>query len=107
MRKSLLFIVLLTFASVMFAKSYTVSIQAPTKVGSVQLAKGSYTLHVDGDKVLFTDDHQKTVSVPAKLNNSATKKFEFTSVEATEKNGQETIKLIHLGGSTTTVEFGD
>lgn len=109
MRKSVLCVGLLAFSSLIFAgtKSYPVTILGPTKVGSVELAKGQYTLQVDGDKAIFTDSHRKTVSVPVKLQNGTGKKYEFTSVEATQKDGGEAIKLIHLAGSTTTVEFGD
>jgi hypothetical protein len=64
-------------------------------------------MHVEGDKAIFTDAKLKSVSVPMKLENGTGKKFEFTSVEATHKDGGDAIKLIHLGGSTTTVEFGD
>jgi hypothetical protein len=109
MRKSLLFVGLLTFSSLMFAgsKTYPVTISEPTKVGSAQLAKGTYTMHVEGDKAVFVNDHQKAVSVAVKLESGAGKKFEYTSVEAAQKDGAETIKLIHLGGSTTTLAFGD
>jgi hypothetical protein len=105
MKKSLLFVGLLTFSSMMFAaaKSYTLTITAPTKVGSAQLAKGNYTMRVEGDKAIFTDEKSKKVSVPVKLETGTGKKFEFTS---TESSG-DAIKLIHLAGSTTTVEFGD
>jgi hypothetical protein len=109
MKKSLLFVGLLTFSSMIFAaaKSYTVTIVAPTKVGTTELAKGSYTLHVEGDKAVFTDAKSKTYAVPVKLETGTGKKFEFTSVESTHKDGGDAIKLIHLAGSTTTVEFGD
>jgi hypothetical protein len=85
------------------AKSYTLTITTPTKVGTTQLAKGSYTLHMEGDKAIFTDAKSKTVSVPVKLETGTGKKFEFTSVESSG----DAIKSIHLAGSTTTVEFGD
>ena len=108
MRKSLLLVGLLTFSSlVLAAKSYSLTIMAPTKVGSAQLAKGTYTMHLEGDKAIFKDEHSKAVSVSVKLENGTGKKFEFTSVEATQKDGGESIKSIHLGGSTTTLEFGD
>lgn len=109
MKKSLLAIGLLTFSSLIFAgtKSYTVTISTPTKVGSVQLSEGKYSLHLDGDKAVFTDGQRKTVSVPTKLENGTGKKFEFTSVESVQKNGGAAITSIHLGGSTTTLEFGD
>ena len=108
MRKSLFVVTLMTLSSlVLFAKSYSLTLVTPTKVGSVQLAKGSYTLSVEGDKAIFKDSHQKTVSVPVKLENGTGKKFENTTVEAVQKDGSDTIKAIRLGGSVTTLEFGD
>lgn len=108
MRKSLLFVGLLTFSSLVFAaKSYDLTIVAPTKVAGVELAKGNYSMHLEGDKAVFKGANSKVVSVPVKLENGAGKKFEYTSVEAVQKGGEDAIKLIHLGGSTTTLEFGD
>jgi hypothetical protein len=108
MRKSLLVIALCTFSSLVFAaKTYNLTLVGPTKVGTVQLAKGSYTMYLDGDKAVFKDAHSKTVEVPVKLDNGAAKKFGYTSVESSQKDGTDAIKSIHLGGSTTTVEFGD
>jgi hypothetical protein len=107
MRKLSLLTALLTFSILAFAaKSYHLTIVAPTKVGSEKLAQGSYILHLEGDKAVFTDG-KTTVSVPVKLANGNGKKFEYTSVEATQKDGTEAIQLIHLEGSTTTLQFGD
>ena|ERR1035438_1104573 len=108
MKKSLLVVTLLTLSSMLLAaKSYSLTIVAPTKVGSVQLAKGSYSMTLEGDKAVFKDSHSKTISVSVKLENGTGKKFEYTSVESIQKDGGDSIKLIHLGGSTTTLEFGD
>jgi hypothetical protein len=108
MRKSLLTVGLLTFSSLVFAaKSYDLILDGPAKVAGVELAKGSYSLHLEGDKAVFKGPHSKEVAVPVKLENSAGKKFEYTSVESTQKDGEDAIKLIHLAGSTTTLEFGD
>jgi len=106
MRKSLLLAALLTFSSLVFAKSYDLILNAPTKVAGVELRSGTYSIRVAGDKVIFKDSNSKEVSVPAKLENGA-KKFAFTSVESLDKGGKDTIKMIHLAGSTTTLEFGD
>ena len=106
MRKSLLFVGLLTFSSlVLSAKTYSLTIMTPTKVGGAQLAKGSYTLQLEGDKAIFKDEHSKSVSVPVKLENGTGKKFGFTTVEAVQKDGADSIKSIHLEGSTTTLDF--
>lgn len=108
MRKSLLTVGLLTFSSLVFAaKSYDLKFIAPTKVAGVELSKGSYTLRIEGDKAIFKASNSKEVTVPVKLDNGAGKKFEYTSVESNKRGGEDAIKLIHLAGSTTTLEFGD
>jgi hypothetical protein len=108
--KTFLLAALLSVASltVASAKSYQIAVDVPAKAGSTQLAKGSYTVQVQGSNAVFTDERNKSVSVPVKLDAGKGKKFEYTSVESTRKDdGTEVIKLIHLGGSTTTIEFGD
>jgi hypothetical protein len=107
MKKTLILAGLLSISSLVFAKSYDIVISTAAKANGTQLAQGTYTVQVEGDKAVFTDEHHKSVSVPVKLDTSATKKFSQTSVEATHKDGTEVIKMIHLGGSTTTLEFGD
>ena len=107
MRKSLLTVGLLTFSSLVFAaKSYDLTVVEPTKVAGVELAKGSYTVRVEGDKAIFKG-HNKEFSVPVKLDTGAAKKFGYTSVESSRKGGEDAIKMIHLSGSTTTLQFGD
>jgi hypothetical protein len=107
MKKSLLTVGLLTFSSLVFAaKSYEVTFVEPTKVAGVELAKGSYTVRVEGDKAIFAG-HNKEFAVPVKLETGAAKKFGYTSVESSRKGGEDIIKLIHLSGSTTTLQFGD
>ena len=108
MRKSLLAVGLLTFSSLVFAaKSYDLKFVEPTKVAGVELGTGSYTVRVEGDKAIFLGPHKKEVTVPVKLENGAGKKFEYTSVESSRKTGEDSIKTIHLGGSTTTLQFGE
>jgi hypothetical protein len=98
----------LTFSSLVFAaKSYDLTLVGPTKVAGIELAKGSYSLHLEGDKAIFRGPHSKEIAVPAKVENGAGKKFEYTSVESSQKGGEDAIKSIHLAGSTTTLEFGD
>jgi hypothetical protein len=89
------------------AKSYSLTFVQPTKVAGVELGKGSYTVRLDGDKAIFSGPRSKEFTVPVKLENGAGKKYEYTSVESARKDGEDAIKFIHLGGSTTTLEFGD
>jgi hypothetical protein len=108
MSKSLLTVGLLAFSSLVFAaKSYDLNFVEPTKVAGIELGKGNYTVRVEGDKAIFKGPHAKEFTVPVKLENGAAKKFGYTSVESSRKSGEDAIKLIHLGGSTTTLEFGD
>ena len=108
MRKSLFAVGLLTFSSLVFAaKSYDLNFVEPAKVGGVELGKGSYTLRVEGDKAIFHGPHNKDITVPVKLDTTASKKFGYTSVESSRKGNEDAIKLIHLGGSTTTLQFAD
>jgi hypothetical protein len=108
MRKSLLTVGLLAFSSLVFAaKSYDVTFVQPTKVAGVELGKGTYTVRVEGDKAIFKGSNAKEVAVPVKLDNGTGKKYSYTSVESARKDGEDAIKLIHLAGSTTTLEFGD
>jgi hypothetical protein len=108
MSKSLLTVGLLAFSSLVFAaKSYDLNFVTPTKVAGIELGKGAYTVRVEGDKAIFKGPHDKEVTVPVKLDSSAAKKFGYTSVESSRKGGEDAVKLIHLGGSTTTLEFSD
>ena len=107
MRKSLFLAVLLTFASLVFAaKSYNLTFVGPTQVGGVDLKSGSYTVRVAGDKVIFTNENSKEISVPVKTT-TGDKKFQATTTESSSKDGKEMVKAIHLGGSMTTLEFAD
>jgi hypothetical protein len=108
MRKSLLTVGLLAFSSLVFAaKSYDLTFVGPTKVAGVELGKGNYSVRVEGDKAIFKGAHNKEISVPVKLDSGAGRKFEYTSVESARKDGQDAIKLIHLAGSSTTLEFAE
>ena len=107
MRKSLLLAVLLIFSSLAFAaKSYNLTFNSPTKVAGVELRSGTYSVRIAGDKAIFKDEHSNETTVPVKLENGA-RKFDYTSVESLAKDGKDTVKMIHLAGSTTTLEFGD
>jgi hypothetical protein len=88
------------------AKSYDLTLTAPTKVAGVEMPKGAYSLHLEGDKAVFKGPHSKEFSVPVKIENGAARKYDYTTVESTRKDGEDNIESIHLGGSTTTLEFG-
>jgi hypothetical protein len=89
-----------------FAKDYEVTLSSVTKVGSVQLKAGDYTLKVNGANAVFTDvESAKSFTVPVKVETSD-KKFETTQVNASKDGGTDVVKDIELGGSKTKLEFG-
>jgi hypothetical protein len=107
-KKLLSLLIALSLATLALAgvksKKYSVTFQNPTKAGSVKLAPGAYQLQLDGDKATFTDANNKTVAIPVKVK-AGKAKFEFTSVEASNKTGEDVIDAISLGGTSTVLEF--
>ena len=83
------------------AKSYYLTLTSPTKAGSTVLKPGDYEIDVKGDQAVFRSDNGKSVTVPVKVEQSD-KKYDATSVDT----NSDTIKEIHLGGSATTLMFG-
>jgi hypothetical protein len=100
--KSLLLICVVGVSSIGIAsaKSYHVTLTESTKAGATVLKAGEYEVNVKGDKAVFTNDGGKSVSVPVKVEQSD-KKYDATSVDT----DSDTIKEIHLGGSTTKLTF--
>jgi hypothetical protein len=87
------------------AKTYEITLAAPTKAGSVQLKPGQYTLKVDGSKAVFTFmETSKQFTTEVKVQTTE-KKFEDTKVDANKDGGTDVIKDIELGGSKTRIEF--
>jgi hypothetical protein len=92
--------------SVAGAKSFDVTLPQAAKAGSVDLKSGKYSVVVDGSKVRFTDSATgKTTEAEATVA-SSDKKFQVTQVDTIQANGQNTIREIDLGGTTTKLQFG-
>ena len=91
--------------SVALAKSYDITITELTKVGDVELQPGQYKLKMEGAQAVFTDSHNKSFSVPAKVEN-ADKRFNYTSLESSGQNGVDTLQAIELGDSNTRIVIG-
>jgi hypothetical protein len=108
MKKTSLLIGVLALASFAFAagKSYSVTLSKPSKVGSLQLAAGSYQVKVDGANAVFTDAKRHSFSTAVKVENGS-RKFEYTAVDSTDSGNTELVHSITLGGSVTKIEFGD
>jgi VCBS repeat-containing protein len=93
----------LTIAS---AKNYELTLSSVTKVGTLQLKPGQYTLKVDGDKAVFTYlETSKQFTTQVKVE-ATDKKFDTTRVDASKADGVDVVKDIELGGSKTRLEFG-
>ena len=87
------------------AKSYELTLTAPTKAGSVQLKPGQYKLKLDGNNVTFTDvNTAKSFTTPVKVQ-EGDKKFDDTKVQSTKDGDADRIEEIDLGGSKTKLGF--
>ena len=103
--RSLLIVSVLALSSVALAKSYDITLTAPTKVGTVELKPGQYKFKIEGSQAIFTDSHNKSVSVPAKVETSD-KKFGYTRLETANHDGMDTIEAIDLEDSNTRITLG-
>jgi len=89
------------------AKTYEITLSSVTKVGSVQLKAGQYTVKVTGTNAVFTQEETaKSFTTPVKVENGD-KKFESTQVNATKEGSTDVVKEIELGGSKMKLEFGE
>jgi len=86
------------------AKTYDITLVAPTKAGSVQLKPGHYSFRVDGSTVTFKDESSKTYSTPVKIE-TGDKKYDETKVQATKDGDTDRLEDIELGGSKTKLGF--
>jgi hypothetical protein len=104
--KILLCIAALSLSAVASAKSYSVVLSNPMKVGTAQLMPGEYKVKVEGSNAIFTDQKtQKSLTVPVKID-TAEKKYYSTEIDTAKQGDMDQIKTIELGGSTTKLEFG-
>lgn len=105
--KSLLIIGTFALASLASAKSYDIVLSAPTKAGSVELKAGEYSLKVKGSTAVFTSvETGKSFTAPVKVQEGS-KKYDNTAVDTQKANGEDQIKTIELGGSTTQLQIGE
>jgi hypothetical protein len=88
------------------AKSYDITLDSRTMVGSTELKPGDYKLKVEGTQAVFTDvQSSKSWTAAVKVENGA-QKFGQTTVESTQQGDMAHINAIDLGGSSTKLEFG-
>ena len=104
-----MFRTLLVFAalglSVAMAKSYDITLDNATKVGTVELKAGTYSLKVmDNTKVQFTNADGHAVEASAKVT-TTDKKFQATQIDMKQVNGTAQVNEIDLGGTKTKLLF--
>ncbi len=91
--------------SILGAKTYDITLSAPTKAGSVQLKPGQYTLKIDGSNAIFTDvNSAKSFTTPVKVE-TTDKKFSDTKVQSSKDGDVDKLDEIDLGGSKTKLGF--
>jgi hypothetical protein len=105
--KSVVLIATLALAGIANAKSYAITLSAPAKAGSIQLAAGEYSLKVQGSNAIFTNVQTGKSVTAAVKTETANKKFDVTAVTCDAKDGDNYITSVELGGSTTKLELGD
>lgn len=111
MKLKLLFLpALLSVATLCLAssKTYDVSFSSATKLGSLELKAGKYSLKVDGTKAIFTSvtnlKKPQSFTVDVKVENNPST-FEYTQVDASTDGSTTVVKDIELGGSKTKIDF--
>ena len=105
--KKLILAGVLSLASltIVSAKSYEIVLSSPTKVGTVQLKPGQYTLKVQGSNAVFTEvETSKSFTTPVKVENGNTK-FDETKIQSSKQGDTDQIQEIDLGGSKTKLGF--
>jgi hypothetical protein len=91
----------LSIAGIASAKSWDITLNQTTTVGTNQLKAGDYAVKLDGTQAVLTDEADgKAVKVPVTVEHND-KKFDNTEVETVNKDGKDAIHSIALGGSNT------
>ncbi|MCS7314061.1 MAG: hypothetical protein RMI94_07200 [Bryobacterales bacterium] len=105
MRVRYLIAILLVCASLLLAKTYTITLSEPSRVAGAELKPGNYSLKVEGDKAIFLDRTRKPVVEATVRIENAARKFEATAIEFRKESGQNRIQAISLGGSKMKLLF--
>lgn len=80
------------------ARSYELSLNAATKVGTQVLRAGDYKVRLEGPNAVFTNKSDKaTFTAPAKLE-AGNQKFDHTTMHFVQDGGQPRITSIELRG---------
>jgi len=105
--KTLLLIGTLALASIASAKSYDITLSAPAKAGSLQLAAGEYSVSAMGNIAVFTSAETGKKFIAIVKSEEAAQKFDITAVDCKTTGGDERITSVELGGSSTKLELGE
>lgn len=80
------------------AKSYQLSLNTATRVGTQVLTAGDYRFRLEGANAIFTKQGNKTTfTTPAKLE-ASNAKFDHTTIHLVRDGDQPRITSIELGG---------
>src|ERR1044071_3452508 len=88
------------------AKSYTVSLFFPVKVGATELKAGDYRLELDNNKVVIRSGRKIQSEADVRVEENSTK-YNTTTVRVTGAAGNQHIQEIRLGGTKTKLVFND
>ena len=99
MRGRFLFAFAVLALAIASAKSYTINLFEPAKVGNTELKAGEYRVEVVDQKAVIRNGKIES-EVPVKVE-TAPNKFSTTSVVYGEENGMRMVREIHLGGTNT------
>jgi len=107
MTKSLLLIGTLALAGIASAKSYDITLSAPSTAAGMQIAAGNYAVKVIPGFAVFTNvDNGKKYLAPVKTQDAG-KKFDQTAVGTKTQDGARQLTTVELGGSSTVIELGE
>src|SRR6202035_5295000 len=81
---------LLSLVAIGSAKSWDIVVDANTKVGTTVLPAGSYTVKLANKQAQFTSETGKKFTVPVKVSNDSSKKYDATEVR-TAKDGETNV----------------
>ncbi len=71
------------------------------------LPAGSYTVKLANNQALFTSESGKKFTVPVKVSNDSSKKYDATEVRTAKDGETNVIQAIDLGGTTEELQFGE
>jgi hypothetical protein len=92
-----LFTALVGLVALASAKSYPITLRAPSVIGGTELKPGDYTLELKGEKVVIRKGKQRS-EAPVKVEN-ADNKYSATTVRYRNGDGKYHIQEIRIGGT--------